>query len=43
VLEKLLAGALDLASEASLPPDPYANKTLRPGLDVIHQQGESDG
>ena len=32
IVEKLLADALTLAVELNEPPDPYADKTLRPGL-----------
>jgi hypothetical protein len=32
IVEKLLGDALSLAAEINEPPDPYADRTLRPGL-----------
>ena len=34
VLEKLLESALTLAADINAPPNPYADKALRPGLTV---------
>jgi hypothetical protein len=39
IVEKLLADALALAIGINEPPDPYADKTLRPGLNYIDPTG----
>ena len=43
IVEKLLSDALALAMELREPPNPYADKTLRPGLDVTNYEGNPDG
>jgi hypothetical protein len=48
IVEKLLADALALAINIREPPDPYADQTLRPGLqrssehDVTNYEGQPD-
>jgi hypothetical protein len=35
IVEKLLSDALSLAAEINEPPNPYADQTVRPGLNYI--------